>query len=45
MPLTGPELQSALDPAAAVERRSLLGGPARARVLDAASHAEREWSA
>ncbi|HEX7671975.1 MAG TPA: hypothetical protein VF395_20410, partial [Polyangiaceae bacterium] len=28
-------VQSALDPAAAVERRTVLGGPARARVLEA----------
>ncbi|HET9929088.1 MAG TPA: argininosuccinate lyase [Polyangiaceae bacterium] len=43
--LKGPELASALDPAAAVERRSLVGGPARARVLAAISEAERDWSA
>ncbi len=30
--LTGPELKSALDPEAAVERRALVGGPAKVRV-------------
>jgi argininosuccinate lyase len=43
--LSGPELGAALDPRAAVERRSLLGGPARERVLSAIAEAEREWSA
>ncbi|MFZ5889786.1 MAG: argininosuccinate lyase [Myxococcota bacterium] len=43
--LTGPELRSALDPAAAVERRSLIGGPARERVLSAITEAEAEWAA
>jgi argininosuccinate lyase len=42
--LEGPELQQALDPAAAVERRALLGGPARIRVLEGIESAEREWA-
>jgi argininosuccinate lyase len=37
--LTGPELERALDPEAAVERRSLIGGPAKARVLEAIARA------
>src|SRR6185503_20369799 len=37
--LSGPGLASALDPAAAVERRSLIGGPARATVEKAISDA------
>jgi argininosuccinate lyase len=41
--LAGPELASVLDPAQAVERRSLLGGPARVRVLEAIDEAERTW--
>ncbi|HWA76409.1 MAG TPA: argininosuccinate lyase [Polyangiaceae bacterium] len=41
--LEGPELALALDPKAAIERRALVGGPARARVLSAISDAEREW--
>jgi argininosuccinate lyase len=42
--LTGDGLKSALDPAAAVERRSLIGGPARATVERAISDARRRWS-
>jgi hypothetical protein len=37
--LSGPELELALDPDAAVERRSLIGGPAKARVLEAIARA------
>jgi argininosuccinate lyase len=42
--LVGPELAGALDPAAAVERRSLIGGPGRERVLSAIDEAERDWA-
>ncbi|HEY6077534.1 MAG TPA: lyase family protein, partial [Polyangiaceae bacterium] len=42
--LTGEGLASALDPAAAVERRSLLGGPARATVERAIAHARGRWA-
>ncbi|HWZ89640.1 MAG TPA: hypothetical protein VNW92_12340, partial [Polyangiaceae bacterium] len=41
--LTGPELAIALDPEAAVERRSLIGGPAKARVLAAIAEARSRW--
>ncbi|HEY8942853.1 MAG TPA: argininosuccinate lyase [Polyangiaceae bacterium] len=41
--LEGPELAGALDPAAAVERRAVLGGPARATVLNAIAEAEARW--
>jgi argininosuccinate lyase len=41
--LEGPELALALDPKAAIERRALVGGPARARVLSAIDDAERDW--
>ena len=39
------EVASALDPAAAVERRSLVGGPARERVAAAISDARARWGA
>jgi argininosuccinate lyase len=42
--LVGDGLRSALDPAAAVERRSLLGGPARATVEKAIATARTRWS-
>jgi argininosuccinate lyase len=42
--LTGAGLSSALDPAAAVERRSLIGGPAKATVTRAIAHARKVWS-
>jgi len=42
--LHGPALQSALDPAEAVERRSLIGGPAKATVLKAIDTARARWS-
>jgi argininosuccinate lyase len=42
--LVGDGLRSALDPAAAVERRSLIGGPARSTVLKAIEHARARWS-
>jgi argininosuccinate lyase len=42
--LSGEGLASALDPAAAVERRSLVGGPARATVEKAIGTARRRWS-
>jgi argininosuccinate lyase len=41
--LTAPEARLALDPAAAVERRNLLGGPARARVVEAIADARARW--
>ena len=41
--LTGPELALALDPEAAVERRSLVGGPAKARVAMAIAEARSRW--
>jgi len=41
--LTGPELALALDPEAAVERRSLVGGPAKARVQSAIAEARARW--
>jgi argininosuccinate lyase len=43
--LEGCELALALDPKAAVERRALVGGPARVRVLAALADAERDWAA
>ncbi len=43
--LIGPELALALDPEAAVERRSLVGGPAKATVLAAISAARARWAA
>ncbi|MDQ2643484.1 MAG: argininosuccinate lyase [Myxococcota bacterium] len=42
--LTGPELKSALDPEAAVERRALVGGPAKPRVEAAIAAARAFWS-
>jgi argininosuccinate lyase len=42
--LSGSDLASALDPAAAVERRSLIGGPARATVERAIAHARTRWA-
>jgi argininosuccinate lyase len=41
--LSGDALSSALDPAAAVERRSLVGGPAKATVARAIEQARRAW--
>jgi argininosuccinate lyase len=41
--LGAPEVASALDPAAAVERRTVLGGPARVRVVEAIADARRRW--
>jgi argininosuccinate lyase len=41
--LTGAGLSEALDPRAAVERRSLRGGPARQSVLEAIAEAKSEW--
>ncbi len=43
--LVGPELALALDPEAAVERRSLVGGPAKATVLAAIGAARGRWPA
>jgi argininosuccinate lyase len=43
--LGSPEAESALDPEAAVERRSLLGGPARVRVRMAIDEARTRWQA
>ena len=42
--LTGPELERALDPALAVERRSVLGGPSRVRVAEAIAEARERWA-
>jgi argininosuccinate lyase len=42
--LSGEGLKSALDPAAAVERRCLVGGPARATVEKAISTARNHWN-
>ncbi len=41
--LQGTEHLSALDPAQAVERRSLLGGPAKSQVLAAIADAKARW--
>jgi argininosuccinate lyase len=41
--LSGSELRQALDPEAAVERRSLVGGPAKLRVLEAIAAARSHW--
>ena len=41
--LTGPGVTLALDPAQAVERRGVVGGPAKSRVLEAISDARRRW--
>ncbi|HVY26616.1 MAG TPA: argininosuccinate lyase [Polyangiaceae bacterium] len=41
--LEGEGLRSALDPAAAVERRTLLGGPAKPTVERAISNARQRW--
>jgi argininosuccinate lyase len=41
--LHGPELALALDPEAAVERRSLVGGPAKKSVLAAIENARGRW--
>ncbi len=43
--LVGEELAAALDPAAAVERRNLVGGPARVRVVEAIADARERWRA
>jgi argininosuccinate lyase len=42
--LEGPELGQVLDPALAVERRSVLGGPARVRVVEAIAEARERWT-
>jgi argininosuccinate lyase len=42
--LSGEGLKSALDPAAAVERRCLVGGPARATVEKAITTARNRWN-
>ncbi|MCH2108730.1 MAG: argininosuccinate lyase [Polyangiaceae bacterium] len=41
--LAQPEAQDALDPEKAVERRGLIGGPARARILAEVSAARARW--
>ena len=41
--LDKPEAKTALDPAAAVERRRVIGGPARARVVEAIADARVRW--
>ncbi|MCB9576769.1 MAG: argininosuccinate lyase [Polyangiaceae bacterium] len=43
--LDGPDVARALDPALAVERRDLVGGPARSRVLSAIAEARARWDA
>jgi argininosuccinate lyase len=43
--LQGEGLAAALDPGAAVERRSLVGGPAKQTVLKAIASSRRRWSA
>ncbi|MBN2191516.1 MAG: argininosuccinate lyase [Polyangiaceae bacterium] len=43
--LGDPEVRRVLDPAQAVDRRGLLGGPARSRVVEAIAAARRAWSA
>lgn len=43
--LAGEELTKALDPALAVERRTVIGGPARVRVLEAIAEAKKSWDA
>jgi argininosuccinate lyase len=43
--LVGEGLRAALDPAAAVERRSLIGGPAKSTVQKAIVSARQRWSA
>jgi argininosuccinate lyase len=42
--LGAPEARVALDPRAAVERRALVGGPAKGRVLVAIDDARRRWA-
>lgn len=42
--LEGPEVEQALNPEAAVERRSIVGGPAKSRVLMAIDLARIAWS-
>src|SRR5690606_30213639 len=42
--LTSPDARRALDPHAAVERRGVIGGPAKARVLEAIADARTRWS-
>jgi argininosuccinate lyase len=41
--LAADEVKSALDPRQAVERRAVVGGPARARVLEAIADARARW--
>ncbi len=41
--LASDEVKSALDPEAAVERRKLVGGPAKARVLAEVADARKRW--
>jgi argininosuccinate lyase len=41
--LTGAELASVLDPAAAVERRAIIGGPAKVQVTRAIAEARNYW--
>ena len=42
--LGSPELAKVLDPALAVERRALIGGPARETVARAAGEARSRWA-
>lgn len=41
--LAEPKARAALDPVAAVERRAVLGGPARVRVVEAIEEARERW--
>lgn len=41
--LGGPDVAAALDPARAVERRRVLGGPSRERVSEAVAAARKRW--
>jgi argininosuccinate lyase len=41
--LGGPDVAAALDPARAVERRRVLGGPSRERVTEAIAAARKRW--
>ncbi len=43
--LAEPDARAALDPAAAIERRAVVGGPAKQRVLEAIRDARQRWTA
>ena len=42
--LAEPSARAALDPAAAIERRAVVGGPAKQRVLEAIEDARQRWN-